>query len=102
MEFLYTDSIDLNESLALELFQQADKYSVPALKTLCEQYLSTHIFPRNYVNIASLAEVLDAGALREAAVAYIAKNIKILKNREDFGKISDDLLRDVIVKITVR
>jgi len=102
LEFIYTDSIDLNESLALELFQQADKYSVPALKTLCEQYLSTHISPENYVNIANLAEMLDATSLREAAIAFIAKNVKALKNRQDFAEISNEMLKDVIVKIIVR
>jgi len=46
--------------------------------------------------------MLDASALREAAVIYIAKGIKILKSREDFAEISDDMLRDVIVKVTIR
>jgi len=102
MEFIYTDSIELNESLALDLFPLADKYFISALKTLCEQYLSAHLSPENYVAVANLAETLEVKSLRESAIAYIVKNVKVLKNRKDFEGISDDLLRDVIVKVTAR
>jgi len=102
LEFLYSDHIDLDENLALDLIQQADKYSVPDLKKLCEQCLSVCLSSENYVKIAQLAELLDANSLREAAVSYIAKNVKELKERSDFSGISDHMLKDVIIKITVR
>jgi len=102
LEFLYTDNVQLSETRALELFEQADKYSVPALTKLCEEYLCACINPENYVKIAQLAELLDASTLREAAVTYISKNAKRLKERKDFANISDQMLRDVILKITVR
>jgi len=97
---LYSDHIELDEDLALDLIQQADKYSVPDLKKLCEQFLPVHLSPDNYVKLANLAELLDATLLREAAVTYIAKNVRELKERQDFQDISDNILRDVILKIT--
>jgi len=101
LKFLYSDHIDLDENLALELIHLADKYSVPDLKKLCEQCLSICLDIENYVKIAQLAELLDTTSLREATVAFIAKNVKKLKERSDFDGISDNLLRDVIIKIAV-
>jgi len=88
--------------LAQDLLTQADKYSVPELKTLCEQFLIANISANNYVLLANLSKLLEANKLRDAVRDYIAKNIKILKPRENFEEISMDMLRDVLVKVTVR
>ena len=100
IEFLYTNQIEPDADLAIELFKQADKYVVPELKKSCEQYLCNSLNPENYVNIANLAEMLEANALREATLAYIARNVKALRGRQDLAKISNDMLKDVIFKIT--
>ncbi len=52
--------------------------------------------------LANLSELLEANKLREAVRDYIAKNIKALKPRKDFEQISMDMLRDVLIKVTVR
>ena len=102
MEYLYSDDIDLDLNLAQDLLTQADKYSVPELKTLCEKFLIANISADNYMLLANLSELLEANTLRDAVRDYIAKNIKILKPRKDFEEISMDMLRDVLVKVTVR
>jgi len=102
LEYLYCDEIELNFILAKELLTQADKYSVPALKELCEQNLIGNISSLNYVLLANLAEVLEANKLREAVRDYIAKDIKVLKARKDFEEISMEILRDVVIKVTIR
>jgi len=102
LEFLYSDHVELNEALALELLQQADKYSVADLKTACETYLATGITAENYVKVGHVAELVDAGSLRQAIVNYVGKYIKKLRQRKDFEQISDSLLRDSIVKFIVK
>jgi len=101
LEFLYSDHVELNESLALELLQQADKYSVADLKTVCETSLAANITPENFVKIGKIAELVEAVSLRQAVVNYTGRNIKKLKERKDFEEISDSLLRDSIVKFIV-
>lgn len=102
LEFLYSDHVQLNDNLALELLQQADKYSVPMLKEACEKYLAENLTLDNYVMVGKTAELVDAVSLREAVVSYIGKNMKNLKQRKDFEEISDHLLRDSIVKFIVK
>jgi len=88
--------------MAIELLQQADKYSIPDLKKICESYLMENLKPENYVWVGQMAELLDIGSLREAVVGYIAKNIKTLRQEKEFEEISDGLLRDSIVKFIVK
>ncbi len=79
MEFLYSDHVELNNELALDLLQQADKYSIGELKEACEKHLIENIEPENYVALGQIAELVGAGTLREAVVSFIAKNMKKLK-----------------------
>ena len=102
LEYLYSDHVELDETSALELLKQADKYSIPQLTKECETYLAQNLNPENYVAVAEIAEILDVVSLREATVSYIAKNIKQLKQRKDFQHISDSVLRDSIVKFIVK
>jgi len=102
LEFLYSDHVELDTPLALELLQQSDKCSVADLKSVCETYLATAIAPENYVNIGQVAELVDAISLRQHIVDYVAKNMKKLKERNDFAEISDSLLRDSLVKFIVK
>jgi len=102
LEFLYSDHVELNDALALELLQQADKYSVAELKTLCENYLTKNITPENYVVVGQMSELVDAADLRQTVINFIAQNIEKLKEKKDFEKISDSLLRDSIVKFITK
>jgi len=101
LEFLYSDHVELDNNLALDLLQQADKYSIGELKNACEKHLVANIEQENYVALGQIAELIGAVSLREAVVAFIAKNIKQLKQRKDFNGISDALLRDSLVKFIV-
>ena len=94
--------MDLNDTLALELLRQADKYSVPELAKACEKHLAENLSPENYVVVSQMAEMLDIVSLREAAENYIAKNIRQPKTRKDFEEISDSVLRESIVKFIVK
>ncbi len=102
LEYLYSDDVELDATLAKDLLTQADKYSVPELKGRCEQFLMNNIEPDNYVLLANLSELLEANKLRDAVRDYIAKNVNVLKTRKDFEEISMDMLQDVVVKVTVR
>jgi len=98
LEFLYSDHVELDYDLALELLQQADKYSVADLKAACEVNVAESIRPENFVVLGNIAELVEAALLRQTVVEYIGKNMKKLKQRKDFEEISDSLLRDSIVK----
>ena len=103
MEYLYSDHVEIDDTIALELLQQAEKYSIPnELKTTCEKHLVRSIELENYVALGKLAESVGATSLRDAVVVFIARNMKKVKLRKDFHEISNALLRDSIVKFIVK
>jgi len=102
LEFVYSDSVRLNEQMALELLKLADMYSVPDLKAKCEEFLTGILKFHNYLEIAKVAELVDSEDLKKAVVAYMAKEIKIIKARENFNEISDEYLRAIILKLTIK
>jgi len=102
LQWIYVESVDdLDPSLALDLFQQANRFGVLELRGLCEDYLIKNINEENYAEIAKVAEVLGANSLRESVVDFIAKNTKILQKRSDFMNLSNNLLKDAIMKLAL-
>jgi len=100
---LYSDHVEIDDTIALDLLQRAEKYSIHGeLKNTCEKHLLKSIEPENYVALGKLAESIGATSLRDAVVAFIARNMKKIKPRKDFNDISDALLRDSIVKFIVK
>ena len=99
---MYSDHVEIDDTIALELLQRAEKYSINGeLKIACEKNLLKSIEPENYVTLGKFAESVGATSLRDAVVVFIAKNMKKIKSRKDFNDISEALLRDSIVKFIV-
>ena len=98
LEYLYSEDVELNATLAKDLLTQADKYSVPKLKGLCERFLLGYVGPDNYVQLANLSELLEANKLRDAVKMFIKMNLGVLQVREDFEGISMEVLRDLGIK----
>ena len=95
--------MEIDDTIALELLKQADKYSISnKLKATCEKHLVKSIEPENYAALGKLAESVGATSLRDAVVVFIARNMKKIKQRKDFNEISDSLLRDSIVNFIVK
>ena len=99
MEYLYSDHTEVDDTIALELLQKTDKYSIPdELKNACEKHLLKSIEPENYIALGKLAELIGATSLRDAVAIFIARNMKEIKQRKDFIEIPVAILRDSIVK----
>jgi len=99
LEFIYTDKTDLNPQFAVELLELGQKYTVPDLKRYCEEYLSGYITPDNYVQMSNLAEFLQANLLRNSLAEFIAKNVKMLKQKPGFTDLPNNLLKNAIFKL---
>ncbi|RWS11916.1 Voltage dependent potassium channel-like protein, partial [Leptotrombidium deliense] len=73
VSFMYNDTVSekqLSED-AYTLLLAADKYDIPKLFKICEQYLSTNIKPENFGAILNLADACCCAKLKEKVVEYI-------------------------------
>jgi len=59
LEYLYSDHVKIDDTIALELLQQANKYfRTGKLKNECEKHLMRTIESENYVVLGKLAEAV--------------------------------------------
>ena len=92
MEYLYTDSTDINSEIASELLILADKYLVNRLKNCCEDYLTRNLSIKNIVEMTNLAEMYKAKYLKEYSLNFIVLNKNIICETQDISKLSKEVL----------
>jgi speckle-type POZ protein len=78
VRFLHSDrcSREALSECAEALLAMADKYAVPALFTLCECYLTTHLCAENAMALLCLADAHSAAQLKASALQYIVGHPK--------------------------
>lgn len=82
IEYVYCSTAAVNYDIVFELFEAADKYSLPGLKRLCEDYLKKNANIENSIDIVNFAEKYEADGLRDAVLRYIAKNFEKVFDKE--------------------
>ena len=82
LEYIYCNKIELNEDLALELLEPADRFLLSDLRDGCEKFLVKCLNPENFVKIANLTTDFETRYLAEGIIEYIKINSAILRKRE--------------------
>ena len=98
MEYIYCDEVHLTAEVAVELVQIADKYRIPVLKTACEKFLKDCFTAENAIDIAIMANKIEAKELEENAVKYIALNLKMIFEKSDPTRLPKSVLYQVFMK----
>ena len=84
LEWLHCNEIlDLQDNIALELFKQADKYTVPKLKAEAEKCLVKILTLENILERAKLAIEYNARDLEEEVVKFVARELDKVTEREE-------------------
>lgn len=99
LEFIYCNEVKLNQNLALELLEACDKYSFSELKKVCESFLVLQLSLENYVQLANASEKYGADGLREKVMEFVIKNKGEIQKKEMAGKLSTELLWEIIFKM---
>jgi len=100
LTFLYQNTVELSEPLAMDLYQLADKYMESGLVKLCEEFLCKNLNLENLVVTIEFTERFQVQILRERIVEFIIQNHeKVEENSEEY-KIPDFYLWEVIPKMS--
>lgn len=59
-----------------------DKYCVPELKSICEDFLEYNLTLDNFVSIAKAAEKFDAPKLKKTVVEYVIKCRDLIEQKD--------------------
>lgn len=99
LEYLYTDQTRIPLETAMELFEAADLFCIPRLKTMCEKRMLQSINVENAASIFHAADMHSAMALREKAKKYILSNFEEVSKTfcfEDMGRKNIDLIFELL------
>jgi N-acetylneuraminic acid mutarotase len=87
LEYLYTDQLEIALDSAMELFQAADLFCIPRLKTMCEKRMLQSITVENAAYIFHAADSHSAAALRRKALKYIVSHFEDVSKTESFEEM---------------
>lgn len=87
LEYLYTDNIEIPLESAMELFQAADRFCIPRLKTMCEKRMLQSITIENAAYIFHAADSHSATALRRKAMKFILSHFEDVSKTESFEEM---------------
>lgn len=99
LEYLYTDQLRIPLDSAMELFQAADLFCIPRLKTICEKRMLHSINIENAAAIFLAADLHSALSLRQKAKKFIMlhfDSISKTSSFEDMGRSNIDLVFELL------
>jgi hypothetical protein len=99
LEYLYTDQLRIHLDCAMELFEAADLFSIPRLKTMCEKRMLQSINVENAAAVFYGADLYSATALREKAKKFILSHFELISKTssfEEMGRSNIDLVFELL------
>ena len=96
LEYLYTDHVSLDDNLAMELLVVSDKYIIPRLKNLTEQFISQRLSVKNIIDIINIADQHNALYLKECSINFMISNKEIICETQDISKLSKHVLVELV------
>lgn len=99
LEYLYTDQVSVSLNDAMELFEAADLFCIPRLKTMCEKRMLQSITVSTAATVFHAADVHSAAALRQKAKKYILSHFEEVSKSssfEEMGRKNVDLVFELL------
>jgi hypothetical protein len=99
LEYLYTDQLVIPFESAMELFEAADLFCIPRLKTMCEKRMLQSIGVENAAAIFHASDMHSALALRQKAKKYILSHFEAVSKTlcfEEMGRNNIDLVFELL------
>ncbi|XP_008219708.1 PREDICTED: BTB/POZ domain-containing protein At4g08455-like [Prunus mume] len=94
VNYLYTaEVVCLDQQLACDLLEMADKYQVQHLKDLCQKFLESNLNWDNSLSTYTFVHQHNAKQIINLALTLITDNMDKLTNREEYAELKEKDLR---------
>lgn len=97
---MYENEVELTETIALELYEVADKYRQNDLLRLCEEYLCRNLGLDKLASMIEFVEKFEVAGLKDTIFEFIIKNLMEIKEKYTEYKIPEAYLWEVLVRIS--
>jgi len=99
LEYLYTDDVQVDLDVAMELLQAADQFGVDRLKKICESKMLASITVDNAASVFHAADLHNARSLREKCLTFILSNFDAVTKTacfEEMGRTNIELVFEIL------
>lgn len=96
VKYLYSASIDLNDSNVQDIFALASRFQIPSVFTVCVSYLQKRLAVGNCLAILRLGVLLDCPRLAFSARDFVSDHFVQICQEEDFMQLAPHELISVI------
>ena len=84
---MYLGQPVLNEELAINLLEFAERYLIDELKMSCENYLASILTVNNCLRIFETAGFYEATSLKKKVVLFLVSHLKEITEGKDFENL---------------
>lgn len=96
LRYVYFGELEIQQDLALDLYELAHKWQLEDLKTQCLEYLKKNLQRENVTEIAQRAENMEE--LCQEVIEFLMRNENFLEEK-DLEGIPDSILRKIICQL---
>jgi len=101
LEYLYSDSVDIQLGAAMELFEAADRFGMDRLKKQCEYVMYGAISVDTASEILLAADLHSAEGLRDRCLRFVISNfdqVSLTKGFHDMSRANLELNLEILKK----
>lgn len=101
LEYLYSDSVDIELGAAMELFEAADRFGMERLKKQCEYVMYGAISIDTASEILLAADLHSAEGLRDRCLRFVVSNfdqVSLTKGFHDMSRANLELNLEILQK----
>lgn len=99
LRFIYTNKVQVTDENCRSLLIAANKYLIPSLKSICEEFIIKTLTPGNCVEMLTLADLHNAEKLKNMATGFIRSRLYevcIAEGLKSLKKSHPDAVFDVM------
>lgn len=99
LEYIYTDIVEVNLDVAMELFKASDQFGIDRLRRICEEAMLSGISVENAATLFLGADLHDAKELRQRCLQFILAHFNEVSRThafEEMGRTNIDLVFEIL------
>jgi len=102
LQFIYTDSCEVNDENCISLLEQGNFFQLDRLKAICEQFWYHNISVSNAASVYQVADHCNAKQLRDFAMEFIFKHAREVVQTQSFKDMDLSLIGAILVAAVER
>ncbi|XP_051173138.1 speckle-type POZ protein B-like [Leptopilina boulardi] len=102
LRYIYMGKIENSKNVAYDLHELANKYDIPKLRLICQQYLENYLTVNNVISILQLADFHNSLNLKKKCIIFIQKHFNEIGSMEAYKNLKHELLLELLFAMNTK